>query len=340
MPKDRIPNTAPPQRRAEYVARLNRVLDYVDENIDGDLSLQRLAGVACCSPFHFHRMFRALMGETVNQFIRRLRAEKAAVRLTRNPGESITEIALDCGFSSSETFARTFRDVFRMSASEWRAGGYKHHESKIRNANSKDGQTLSNIGQYFVVSSFYIDPGTNNLRWRMTMKKDTKQSTIEDFAVEVRQLPEMHVAYVRHIGPYKGNAELFGGLIQRLMTWAGPRGLVGTPQAQLLAVYHDDPEVTEEAKLRTSMCLTVPKDTEVDGEVGQMTLAAGQYAVGHFELAQDEYEQAWNALYGGWLPDSGFQPDDGPCYEVYKNDPKQHPEGKCLIDICIPVKPL
>jgi AraC family transcriptional regulator len=43
---------------------------------------------------------------------------------------------------------------------------------------------------------------------------------------------------------------------------------------------------------------------------------------------------------GDWLPDSGYQPDDRPCYELYHNDPKEHPENKCIVDICIPVKPL
>jgi len=52
------------------------------------------------------------------------------------------------------------------------------------------------------------------------------------------------------------------------------------------------------------------------------------------------YEEAWNMVFGGWLPESGYQPDDRLCYEIYQNDPKEHPEGIHIVDICVPVKPL
>ena len=111
----------------EYRARINRVIDYIEANIDRDLSLSELAEVAHFSPFHFHRIFRAMVGETLNGFIQRIRLEKAAMKLALNPRESITEIALDCGFSSPSVFARAFRETFGMSASQWRSGGYLQH---------------------------------------------------------------------------------------------------------------------------------------------------------------------------------------------------------------------
>lgn len=76
------------------------------------------------------------------------------------------------------------------------------------------------------------------------------------------------------------------------------------------------------------------------GEVGKNTLPAGKYAVGRFELLSHEFEEAWGGVMGGWLPQSGYQCDEGPCIEIYQNDPKQHPEGRCIVDICVPVKPL
>ena len=92
--------------------------------------------------------------------------------------------------------------------------------------------------------------------------------------------------------------------------------------------------------MRVSACITVPDDTAVDGEVGKMVLAGGQFAVAHFEIDSSEFEDAWDALMGGWMPDSGYQPDDRLCYEICHNDPKQHPEGKHVVDICVPVRPL
>ena len=99
-------------------------------------------------------------------------------------------------------------------------------------------------------------------------------------------------------------------------------------------------EITDESKLRTSMCITVLPDTEVDGEIGKMTVEGGKHAIGHFELDVDEYEQAWKTMYGDWLSQSGYQPDDKPPFEIYHNDPNQHPKKKHIVDICIPVKPL
>ena len=81
--------------RDEYISRINRVIDYIEENLDDDLSLVRLADVAHFSRFYFHRIFKAIVGETLNSFIQRIRVEKAAILLDANPARSITEIAFD-----------------------------------------------------------------------------------------------------------------------------------------------------------------------------------------------------------------------------------------------------
>lgn len=117
--------------REEYMSRINRVIDYIETNIDEDLSLENLARVANFSRFHFHRIFRAIVGETLSQFIQRIRVERAAAQLIDNPRKSITEIAFDCGFSGSATFARAFRETFHMSASQWRSNG-RLQDRKIR----------------------------------------------------------------------------------------------------------------------------------------------------------------------------------------------------------------
>jgi len=158
--------------------------------------------------------------------------------------------------------------------------------------------------------------------------------------VEVKELPEQQVAYVRHIGPYAGDEALFENLFGKLMTWASARDLLKFPETQVLAVYHDDPNVTEEEKQRVSACITVPAETRAEGEIGRMTVPGGRFAVARFEISGDEYEDAWKAVMRDWLPGSGYQPDDRLCYEWFHNDPQQHPEGKHLFDICLPVRPL
>jgi AraC family transcriptional regulator len=318
--------------REEYTARINRVIDYIEANIAHDLPLNELAAIANFSPFHFHRIFKAMVGETLNGFIRRLRTEKAAAMLYQNPKKSITEIALECGFSSPSIFARTFQETFQMSAGKWRAGGYLINKD---GKDSKESKPDSNIRQDFNVYPSYNDAITKQT-WRVEMKDNT--GLVAD--VEVKDIPEMRVAYVRHIGPYAGNQQLFDDLFNKLCTWAGPRGLLRFPETKFITIYHDSPEITDENKLRTDICITVPPETEVDGEVGKAVIPAGKYAVAHFEILPDQYGDAWSTVYGGWLPESGYQPDDRPCFELYLNDPKEHPEGRHIVDIYAPVKPM
>lgn len=318
--------------RAEYIGRINRVLDYIEENLDSELTLKMLAKVANFSEFHFHRIFKSIAGETLNQFIQRRRAEKAAAMLIGNPTKSITEIAFDCGFSGSAAFARVFKDYFGISASQYR-GDKGFINSNICKTNSKIDETQSNIGKDIHLISYTIDSVNGNQLWRYKMNAN-------EVKVEVKDLPQMHVAYLRHIGPYKGNEKLFQGLFEKLCSWAGPRGLIRPNETQFLSVYHDDPEITEEEKQRTDVCITVPENTKVEGKIGKMTIPGGKYGVGHFEIFPTEYQRAWYNVMGAWLPESGYQCDDRPCFEMYLNDPKQHPQGKHIVDICIPVKPL
>lgn len=322
--------------RAEYEGRINRVVDYVQAHLGEPLRLEPLARIACFSPFHFHRIFAAMMGETLSQFVARLRLEKAAALLQHNPALSVTEVALDCGFSSQATLARAFRGRFGMTAGEWRRSRLGD-DRKPGNEDRKPGNEDRKPGVELAVSPGYRDPRTFTLSWRLEMRMNGEQELQAEVVIE--ELPEMPVAYVRHVGPYKGDAKLFEGLWNRLCTWAGPRGLLG-PQTQMFCMYQDDPEITDEEKLRVSVCITVPPDTEVGGDIGKLVIPGGTYAVARFEIDSDQYQAAWSAVYGGWLPESGYQPDDRPALERFHGGPGDHPEGKHCVDICVPVKPL
>lgn len=122
--------------RQEYERRVERVLAYIREHLDGDLSLHTLPRVANFSPYHFHRVFRAMVGEPVGTFVRRLRVLTAAQRLAEDRGRPITTIARECGFSSSSAFAREFRNHFGITASAYRrldpAGKKRQLARKIR----------------------------------------------------------------------------------------------------------------------------------------------------------------------------------------------------------------
>ncbi|MBN1782540.1 AraC family transcriptional regulator [bacterium] len=320
--------------RKEYASRINRVLDFIESHLDETLTLDQLAGVANFSPFHFHRIFSSIQCETLNHFITRVRVEKAANLLAMPTAKSITEIALDCGFSGSAVFSRAFRDMFGMTPTAWRNGGCGRFR-KNGQTDRKTDQPVRNTGKACEFTSMYIGNTTQTQKWRITMK----QHASLEAKVEVKQLEPMTVAYVRHVGPYQGNEKLFEQLFEKLMKWAGPRELVG-PDTRCLTIYHDNPDLTDDDKLRISCCITVPEQTVAEGEIGRMTIPGGRYAMAHFEIDPSQYGDAWNALYGGWLPESGYQPDDRPCFELYEGHHEEHPEGKHVVNICMPVKPL
>ena len=327
--------SAAASQRAEYLARVHRVVDYIEHHLGESLSLHALAAVANFSPYHFHRVFTACTGETLYQFILRLRLERAASKAAQQPHLSLTAIALDCGFGSSAAFSRAFRAAYGRSATEWR-----REVSKKREALRKDGEERPESVLY-TASCDPAAPAGLAEGGRHVMSYDTTRKKAAA-SVRIETLKPTTIGYVRHTGPYAGNEALFGRLFGQLCAWAGPRGLLG-PGARFLTVYHDNPEITDEDKLRISVAVTVPPSTAAGdgpGGVGVMELEGGQYAVASYELDPSEYGAAWNWVMAEWLPSSGFQPDDRHCFELMLNDPATHPEHKHVIEIWEPVRPL
>lgn len=308
--------------REEYQARINRVMDYIEKHIDHPIDLAVLADIAHFSPFHFHRMFTFLVGETPNNFLLRIRIEKAAHLLREDKNISISEIAYSCGFNNVSSFSRTFRRFFDITAK-----GFRETEKGVFSNNgllySKNGQLLSkNCQKHLDIDSQFCSVEFKNL-------------IIMNTKIEVKEMPEMKVIYCRHTGQF----HLIYKAYEKLMKWAAPRNLLNFPEMKTLTVYHDDPTITEIEKVRQDACITVTEDVKVDGEIGKMTVVGGKYVVGRFEINETEFQKAWNTMCL-WFTESGYQQGDGNTYELYHNDYTQHPEKKHILDICIPVKDL
>lgn len=103
-----------------YEARFARLFDYIDQNLDGDLSLDRLSAVACLSKFHFHRLFTAHFDLSVGKYIQLARLKRASFRLAFSPADKIIDIAMDAGFETPESFSRAFRKAFGQTPSDFR----------------------------------------------------------------------------------------------------------------------------------------------------------------------------------------------------------------------------
>jgi AraC family transcriptional regulator len=291
--------------KEEYSARISRTLDFLNRNLDQHLSLNTLAEIACFSPFHFHRIFTHLVGETPNDYVRRLRLEKAANMLDNYPQRSITDIALQCGFSGSAVFARSFKSHFGASARRWRRRGY--------------------------------DKGADSTHPRI-QKHPVPDHSTDPFPdtcppIEIARLPAYHLASTQCLEGYNQN---IGKAWKKLFRWAYPRNLINQDTV-MIGIPLDNPDVTPQGKCRYQACITVPPGTEAGGEVSTAYIEGGKYAVYHFTGKEQQIKAAYSYIYGTWLPESGWEPKDRPALEIYSNPPKQ----KVLVyDICLPVKPL
>ncbi len=296
----------------EYIVRINKVCDHIDRHLTEELTLSELARVAGFSEFHFHRIFAAMTGETLFSFIQRLRLESAATRLCVHPAVAITQLALDCGFSSSAVFCRAFKKRFGCAPSVFRDRNQCQTDSSLDQLLRNSGKEKSGHGGY---------NGKKNRRFAMKP------------VVTIEKMDRMRVAYIRYMGPYAGDSQLFEGLFGRLCAWAGPRGV---DMSTTYIIYHDDPAVTEEQKLRLDVCVPIGEDAQVAGEVCETVIEGGTYAVGRFVLGTDEYGQAWAYMYSEWLPGSGYRPANAAAFERYSGGCGE--DGKMPVDICVPVE--
>jgi AraC family transcriptional regulator len=305
--------------RSEYERRMNRVLDHIDRNLDAQLDLPALADIANFSRYHFHRIFAAWMGETLGDYVRRRRLEVAAARLAA--GGTVLEVALSTGFGSGEAFARAFKTRFGSTPTEWRnstpertAAFLAAQNSNLNQANSKYGQAGDGAnGQHGF---------SNNPFGEMIME------------VNVIDLPPARIAYRRHIGPYGPAVGQFWA--QAVMPWMLGHGLAG---ATCYGIGHDDPSVTPADKCRYDACVEIPEGFEPGGQFSVANLPGGRYAVTRYTGSPRDIGPVWNRMMKEWLPSSGLQCDERPCFERYENLATQT-DGSFTCEICIPVKAL
>jgi AraC family transcriptional regulator len=314
---------------SEYAQRLNRVIDHIDRHLDEPLELDTLADVAHFSRYHFHRVFAAWIGETFGDYLRRRRLEVAAMKMIVQPELSVLEVALSVGFGSGEAFARAFKTRFGCTPTAWRdtmpgrwaAEGEAARQRRLGNGNS--GQDHRNFDQ----------AGTGGERHNGGSITSNKESNMQ---VAIVDMPAAKVAYMRHIGPYGPQLGEFWR--NDFLPWVEAHDLGGQVR---YGVGYDDPSITAPEKCRYDACVEVPASFTAQGKIGVMTLPGGRYAVTRFRGDPRTIGDAWMEFFGAWLPKSGYQPDERPCFEYYPVDSEY--DGKTGVfscDLCIPVRAL
>jgi len=308
------------RNRREYERRVNRVVDYIEKNPSAELSLERLAKIAAFSPHHFHRIFRAVTNETLYGFSQRLRIEKAAQALLASTERSVTDAAHRSGFASAATFARAFKSHFGMSATQWRMGGHRSWR-KLKRA-SKPGIAIRKASK--AIRAGHADTDDR-------LKRPKQQ-------VAIKRLPGLRYVYMRYVGPY--GAQGIPRLWEKLRQWMTAHEL-DVASSICLGVAYDNANIAAANTCRYDAGVVVPADFDADRNVNIAEIASGRYAISDFEGTADDIEEAWLCTFGVWLPDSGFEPDDKPCLELYRGATAVDPRiGPFECELCLPVRPL
>lgn len=106
-----------------YYHQLYKAINFIGKHLDEELSLEKLSEISCISKFHFHRLFTAFTGMSLQQFIKWLRLKRAAHQLIVDNEQSIINIAINAGFESHEAFSRAFKKACGFSPSQYRKNG-------------------------------------------------------------------------------------------------------------------------------------------------------------------------------------------------------------------------
>jgi AraC family transcriptional regulator len=303
--------------RDVYVDRMHRVIEHIDQHLDQYLDLETLAEVAHFSPFHFHRLFSAWMGETLGGYLRRRRCEIAATRLAAQPRLGILQIALGVGFGSAEAFTHAFSARFGCSPTAWRLQQLTTRtKSNSDQANSKPGQAQDE------------NPVNNGAVNRPTTEAPMK--------VEVIERKPTTIAYLRHVGRYGEPLSAFWQT--QVYPWMVAGGLLQQPR---YGISHDDPNVTAAELCRYDAGCEISPNFNALGNAHKTVIPGGNYAALSFKGTVREFEPAWNSLLRDWLPSSGMQLDSRPMFEYYPPGSSYDPVTGILdCKLCVPVMPL
>jgi AraC family transcriptional regulator len=289
-----------------HTESLVSVLTYIQAHIDDDLSLEHVARLADLSPFHFHRIFRTAVGETLKDYTLRLRMERAGYYLIVQDA-SILEIAFGVGFRAHETFTRAFQRHFGTTPLAYRRARGSFSGSEARQSPESDPPELLN---------------------RLTTHFELSRVTL-------RKLNPIQVAFIRTIGPY---TDVDVTLYDRLIGWAESRGLY-TGHNLLIGMGHDAPSITPPEKLRFDACLQVFQDFKPEGEIGWQEIPGETYAAAtYIGPYGPTMEQAYASMFHQMMAMKDIEIVGLPAIEIYHTTRINRDYALNQTDLYLPVR--
>lgn len=271
-----------------HEARLLRVIAYIHDNPAGDLSLDALADVAAMSRFHWHRLYRAMTGETCAQAVKRLRMHKAAGLLVETD-LSVSEIGARVAYPASASFSRAFADIYHLSPGAFRAEGQRPldttritigdkimHDVEIREVPPLYLATLEHRGPYpeiarafqslyaiiganglfpkvgHGVAVYFDDPGSTPASELRSLAGATLPAGTElPASLTAHEVPGGRMAVLTYKGPYSGLPGIYDYIYG---TWLAASDAEPADHPSF-EVYLNDPTDTAPEDLLTEVCV-------------------------------------------------------------------------------------
>lgn len=284
-----------------YRAQINRAVRFILENLSGEIPLQDIAGAAGFSPYHFHRIFSAFVGETLGSYIRRLRIERSLFYL-QHTKRTITQIAMEAGFSSGAAFSKAFSQYYGRPPSAFRRG--------------------------------------TDLPEPVTRLETIKSERKFKMKPRIMEVPDQRVVIAEAKGldgnTFTGAADKAFDKLCAYVTRNHLWGRVG----DCLGICPDDPASTpqEESRYLAGFVLKPDVHIEETNEIKVISLQGGKFAVFRHMGPYDNLWQTWNAAYRDWLPASGLKLRDEMPYEVYLDDKHKTSPENLRTDIYIAIE--
>lgn len=303
MPAEWKPNQAMDRNQMIAQMRINEMILYVQEHLEQRMTLEKLASVAGYSPFHIHRIFHAYVGETLGDFIQRLRMGRAVDALLRSQ-QSITDIAIQSGYQTPAAFTKAFRQLFQTTPSQVRKTGQRPE---------------------IVFNPLETIP-------------ELRRSKME---AEIRVLPTKKVLTVTRKGLIDKNFNKAAHDAFTVLTrFISTNRIWNSLEEGCLGICPDDGvEVPpEESRYIAGYFLKEGAQVWARGEVVEMEMPAGKVAVFFHKGPYETLWQTWNKIYRDWLPTSGEQLRDAYPYEVYVNEKGKVPTEELITEIYVPIK--
>lgn len=262
-----------------YHARMQRVIDYIDDHLDEGLDLDRLSDLSAFSKYHFHRQFTAIFGIPVHRYVHLCRMKHASFRLAFRDNHRITDIGLDAGYEASEAFARAFRQCFGQAPSRFRKS--PDWASWLQTLKSLDQARSTFMPRQFLLSD-----------------------------VDIVELEARHIACM----PHHGDPAKIGDTVQAFIAWRKQERLLPKTSATF-NLFYNDPETVPPDEFRMDICAGVESDFgNSNPRIHLSTIPGGSYARLRVSGIAGEMPQGASFLYREWLPASGRELRDFPFF--------------------------